>query len=75
MTQTRKKVDYTESDEDIDDVLRPVDGNGSRRRLAKRAKLSDESDGDFAIDGATELSMEELGNLSSDSINMTKSPR
>jgi hypothetical protein len=67
--QTRKKVDYAESDDEIDEPLRPVDGNGRRRRLNKRAKLSDESDEEFAFDAAMEL--EELGNITINTINTT----
>jgi hypothetical protein len=63
--QARKKVDYAESDDDQDEPLRPVDGNGRSRRLTKRAKLSDESDDEFAFDAAVELSAEDLGNISS----------
>jgi DNA mismatch repair protein MSH6 len=66
--QSRKKVDYAESDDDQDKPLRPVDGNGRSRRLAKRAKLSDESDDEFAFDAAMELSTEDLGNVSSKQI-------
>jgi hypothetical protein len=55
-------VDYAESDDDNDEVLRPVNGNGRSRRLAKKARLSDESGDEFAFDDAAmELSAGELG--------------
>jgi hypothetical protein len=47
----------------MDEALRPVDGNGRSRRLAKRARLSDDSEEEFAFDAAVELSADDLGNI------------
>lgn len=58
--QSRKKVNYIESDDD--EILRPVDGNGrGQRRSLKRRKLSPESEDEFGIDDAAEAAMMAIG--------------
>ena len=60
MAQTRKKVNYVESDGE--DVLRQVDGNRrSSHRSLKRRKLSVESEDEFALDDSTEDAMLDIG--------------
>src|ERR1700761_4205788 len=62
LAQTRKKVNYVESDGE--DVLRQVDGNRrSSHRSLKRRKLSVESEDEFALDDSTEDAMMEIGRL------------
>jgi hypothetical protein len=55
-----RKVKYAESDDEDEDVLKQVDGNGNRR-ASKRRKVSPESDDEFGIDAETEEAMMEIG--------------
>jgi DNA mismatch repair protein MSH6 len=60
-SQSRKKVNYVESEDD-DEILRPVDANGRNGpRSLKRRKLSAESEDEFAVDESTEAAMMDIG--------------
>jgi hypothetical protein len=54
-----RKVKYVESD-DEDDVLKPVDANGTQRS-SKRRKVSPESEDEFGVDDEAEAAMMEIG--------------
>lgn len=58
---TKKQVNYAESDDEEEDVFRPLSVNATKGRAAKRRKISvqDDSDDDFGIDPATEAAMAE----------------
>ncbi|KAF2103506.1 putative DNA mismatch repair protein Msh6 [Rhizodiscina lignyota] len=55
----KKAVNYAESSEDEDeDVFRPLSGNAPNARAAKRRKVvTDDSDDEFGVDAATEAAM------------------
>jgi DNA mismatch repair protein MSH6 len=67
--QSRKNVSYGElsdgsagEEKDEDDVFRPVSGNTTNRRSAKRRKVSlEESDDEFDLDGSFAGSFNEDG--------------
>lgn len=56
--KAKKKVNYVESDDEDDDVFKPLSGNG---RAAKRRRVStkEDSDDDFGLDAATQAAMED----------------
>lgn len=56
--KAKKQVNYAESDDDDDDVFRPLSGNG---RAAKRRRIStkEDSDDEFGFDAATQAAFDE----------------
>lgn len=60
--QAKKAVNYVESDEDEDEVLKPSNGNRLQRRPSKRRRIDlEESDDEFGIDDDMEAAMAEAG--------------
>ena len=51
-------MNYVESDDDEDDVFKPLSGNG---RAAKRRRIAvkEDSDDEFGLDAATQAALEE----------------
>ncbi|KAF1973037.1 DNA mismatch repair protein Msh6 [Bimuria novae-zelandiae CBS 107.79] len=57
--KARKAVNYAESDEENDDVFRPIDNDARNGRTAKRRRLvvDDDSDDEFELDEATQQAL------------------
>jgi len=61
-TQSKKIVNYAESDNEDDEVLKPLLTNGPSKRPSKRRKFSlEDSDDEFEVDAAMEEAMAEAG--------------
>jgi hypothetical protein len=56
-------VNYVESDDDEDDVFKPLSGNG---RAAKRRRIAvkEDSDDEFGLDAATQAALEQDDGMS-----------
>jgi DNA mismatch repair protein MSH6 len=60
--QARKTVNYVMSDDEDDDVFKPVANNAKKGRATKRRKMSEEeSEDEFGLDAATQAAMLEEG--------------
>ncbi|KAF2705002.1 DNA mismatch repair protein Msh6 [Pleomassaria siparia CBS 279.74] len=56
--KTRKTVSYVESDDEEDEVFKPVANNARKGRVLKRRKMSvEDSDDEFGLDAATQEAM------------------
>jgi len=60
--QAKKVVNYVESDNEDDEVLKPLFTNGPSTRPSKRRKFTlEDSDDEFEVDAAMEEAMVEVG--------------
>jgi DNA mismatch repair protein MSH6 len=60
--QARKTVNYVMSDDEDEDVFKPVANNAKKGRATKRRKMSEEeSEDEFGLDAATQAAMLEEG--------------